>query len=89
LTRAGGPGSSSAKTGPAVVALGSDVFGGSVAALERLGIPSTEAGRYEAKIKHGYVLVGVRADGADQQKRAETAYESAGAKDVEVANAQY
>jgi hypothetical protein len=75
------------ESGLTVVALGSKTRDGAVSPVTMLGVQSAEAKPYEAKMKHGYVLVGVRADGADEQKRAETAYESAGAEDVKVAAA--
>jgi hypothetical protein len=87
LTDAGEVSESESASGPMVAALGGPASEKTTPALTMLGISSTEAKRYEAMIKHGYVFVGVRADSADDQKRAKTAYEGAGAQDVEVAAA--
>src|SRR3954468_20206978 len=63
-------------------------FGGLVGALGGLGLPGSEAKRYEAEVKAGRILVAVHCDDARFSLSARTALEKAGAKDVFVSGQQ-
>lgn len=56
--------------------------GGLTGALVGLGVPEFEAKRYEGKILTGNILVSVHAEDAEQRRRIQQIYETAGAGDI-------
>lgn len=56
--------------------------GGLTGALVGLGVPEFEAKRYEGKILSGNILVSVHAEDAEQRRRIEQIFRTAGAGDI-------
>ena len=72
--------------GPIMAALGGAAVGGAVGgitgALIGLGIPESEAKRYEGKIKDGNVLISVHTENSDEIKRAKEIFKQGGAEEI-------
>lgn len=56
--------------------------GGIAGALVGMGIPETEAKRYEGKIKGGNILIAVHTNSRDEQKRVEAIFKNNDAYDI-------
>ncbi|HEX7662869.1 MAG TPA: general stress protein [Polyangiaceae bacterium] len=59
-------------------------LGGIAGALVGMGIPEVEAKRYEGKIKGGNILISVHTENVDEQRRAKSVFEAAGADDIAI-----
>jgi hypothetical protein len=72
--------------GPLVAALSGVAIGattgGILGGLIGIGIPESDARRYEEKLKEGSCLISTRADNNDQIDRARAIFEEAGAEDI-------
>ncbi|MGA8154042.1 MAG: quinol:electron acceptor oxidoreductase subunit ActD [Terriglobales bacterium] len=77
-------------TGPIVAVLAGvsvgGALGGLAGALIGMGIPESEAKRYERRIQEGGILVSVRCDNADWTKKAKAILENRGATDISSAD---
>ena len=72
--------------GPILAALGGGAvgaaLGGTAGAIGNLGVPETEAKRYESRLAGGNVLVCVHSEDSAETARARDIFERAGAEDI-------
>jgi len=68
--------------GPVSTSLRNALIGGICGALIGMGIPEYEVNRYEAKIKHGGILIAVRVAGSTEAQLAENIFKEEDAQDI-------
>jgi hypothetical protein len=68
--------------GPVAVVLNDAATYGIAGGLREFGVPESEASRYEARIKEGYVFLAIRTENPDKSDRAREIFVAEGAEDV-------